>query len=221
MLFKERIKHLLNKYSQKSYAQEGEDLVLAYHLHNKKTGFYIDVGAHHPMHLSNSYYFYQQGWRGINIEPMPGSLKLFNQYRPRDINLELPIAKEAKFLTYHIFNETAYNSFDKELAQSRCAINKCKMIKTIEMKTFTLAEILKSHLPPKQMIDFLTIDAEGLDLEVLESNDWEVYRPTMVLVEILNNQLENIKDNGLYQFLTNKNYKLFAKTINTYFFETL
>jgi len=71
------------------------------------------------------------------------------------------------------------------------------------------------------MIDFLTIDAEGLDLEVLESNDWEVYRPTMVLVEILNNQLENIKDNGLYQFLTNKNYKLFAKTINTYFFETL
>lgn len=55
----------------------------------KKIGFYVDVGAHHPMRFSNTYFFYRMGWSGINIDAMPGSMKEFKKYRRRDINLEL------------------------------------------------------------------------------------------------------------------------------------
>jgi len=195
--------------------------VLDYHLQQKKTGFYIDIGAHHPTHLSNSYFFYKKGWRGINIEAMPGSIQLFNKFRPRDINLELPIGLDGKNLTYHIFKETAYNTFDEELAHSRSTVNKCKIINTISLKTFTLAEILKDHLPAGQNIDFLSIDVEGLDLEALKSNDWELYHPNLILVEILKHHLENIHDSNIHKYLLNKGYKLFAKTINTFFFEAI
>jgi hypothetical protein len=75
----------------RSYSQEGEDRVLAHVLDigRRDPGFYVDVGAHHPQRFSNTYAFYLAGWRGLNIEPRPGSLSLFQRLRPRDINLNL------------------------------------------------------------------------------------------------------------------------------------
>ena len=70
------------------YSQNGEDLILNRFLENKKNGFYIDIGAHHPIRFSNTYLFYKKGWRGINIDAMPGSMDLFNKIRSRDINIE-------------------------------------------------------------------------------------------------------------------------------------
>ena len=64
----------INRHYQKSYAQEGEDLILYRMIYGKiDKGFYVDVGAHHPKRFSNTYFFYRKGWRGINVEPMPGS----------------------------------------------------------------------------------------------------------------------------------------------------
>lgn len=88
-----------------SFSQEGEDMILRKLLDRKTTGFYIDVGAHHPQRFSNTYFFYLKGWSGINIDPIPGRMKLFNQLRNRDINLEIGISESKKSLTYYIFNE--------------------------------------------------------------------------------------------------------------------
>lgn len=83
----------ITKYHTKSYAQEGEDMILHRIFERQSVGFYVDVGAHHPFRFSNTYLFYQKGWRGINIDAMPNSMRLFNRFRPRDINLECGISK--------------------------------------------------------------------------------------------------------------------------------
>lgn len=73
------------------YSQEGEDMVLRKIFKNQKKGFYVDIGAHHPKRFSNTHLLYKKGWKGINIDVTPGSIKLFNQLRPRDTNLELGV----------------------------------------------------------------------------------------------------------------------------------
>ena len=79
------------EFGRLSFSQYGEDLVLG-SLLAKKEGFYVDVGSYDPIRFSNTYYFYRQGWRGINIDPMPGSKKIFDDRRPRDINIEVGIS---------------------------------------------------------------------------------------------------------------------------------
>mgnify|MGYP001334584774 CR=1 FL=1 len=78
---------------------------------NQAKGFYIDVGAHHPKRFSNTYLFYKRGWSEINIDAMPGSMKIFDKQRPRDINIEKPVSNEKKIMDFYIFNEPALNSF--------------------------------------------------------------------------------------------------------------
>ncbi|MFM6346540.1 MAG: hypothetical protein ACKPFK_15520, partial [Dolichospermum sp.] len=93
------------KYHNISYSQEGEDLILARFFEKEKNGFYVDIGAHHPQRFSNTYYFYLKGWSGINIDAMPGSMKIFDDLRPLDINLEIPISDKSEILTYYEFDE--------------------------------------------------------------------------------------------------------------------
>lgn len=205
-----------NTYSHSSfsYSQEGEDLILRRIFDGKVRGFYVDVGAHHPQRYSNTYYFYLHGWRGINVDAMPGSMTLFNALRPQDINVEAGIAKERKELTYYMFDEPALNTFDEELARGRDKTAYNIIGKKVSL-TKTLAEVLDEHLPPKQGIDFLSVDVEGFDLEVLESNNWDRYRPSCILVECTDFSLEESEKNEVYRYLKRKNYLLVAKTANT------
>ena len=78
----------ITRFATKSYSQEGEDLLLRRIFEHQKNGFYVDVGAHHPFRFSNTYLLYKCGWRGINIDAMPGSMRLFRRFRARDINIE-------------------------------------------------------------------------------------------------------------------------------------
>ncbi|MFM6476289.1 MAG: hypothetical protein ACKPGH_22810, partial [Dolichospermum sp.] len=107
-----------------SFSQDGEDIVIAELFNNKPEGFYVDVGAHHPQRFSNTYYFYLNGWSGINIDAMPGSMKIFDDLRPRDINLEIPISDKSEILTYYEFDETSINSFSLPLSHERIKTSK-------------------------------------------------------------------------------------------------
>src|SRR5262249_8232028 len=77
---------------RQSYSQEGEDLILDRILDSKRTGFYIDVGCHHPFRFSNSYLFYRRGWQGICVDPLPEAKSSFRRYRPRDTFVETAVA---------------------------------------------------------------------------------------------------------------------------------
>jgi FkbM family methyltransferase len=204
-----------------SYSQEGEDLILERFLHDKPNGIFVDIGAHHPIRFSNTYKFYRKGWRGINIDAMPGSMKSFFEVRPEDINLEVAVANDETTLVYYIFNEPALNTFSEIEAKKKDGLNNYKIIDKIELKTQRLETILDKYLPQNKKIDFLTVDVEGLDFEVLRSNNWGKYKPGFILVEDLQNDLEKINSNDLYKFMKSNGYKLVAKTFNTLFFKLL
>jgi len=205
-------------YALKSYSQEGEDMILRRMFEGQETGFYVDVGAHHPKRFSNTYFFYKQGWRGINIDAMPGSMKLFKKIRSKDINLEKAIADKKQDLTYYIFNEPALNGFSKDLSEKRNDKSSYFIKSTKDIETSTLEEVLDENLPMNQIIDFLSIDVEGLDFVVLKSNNFEKYKPKVILIEILGSSLFEIKDNEIFKFLQNFGYSVYAKTVNTYIF---
>jgi len=201
------------------YSQGAEDIILASIFGNREKGFWVDVGAHHPQRFSNTYLFSLKGWTGINIDALPGSMAIFKKMRPNDINLEIPIFNERKKLTYFQFNEPALNGFSEELSLERNGIGGAEIIKRVEMEGFPLKDILAEHLPKDQnTIDFLSVDVEGYDLPVLESNNWNTYRPKVVLVELLNRSMEKLKSDPVVLFLEKKNYQLFAKACQTAFF---
>ena len=209
----------LNEHSNISYSQEGEDLILNRIFESQKDGFYIDIGEHHPKRFSNTYLFYKKGWKGINIDAMPGSMKLFNFFRPRDVNIETPISSNSEELTYYIFNDPALNGFSKELSEERNKLDHHKIVSSVKLKTKTLKEILTENLDKHQVIDFMTIDVEGMELEVIKSNDWKSFCPKVLIIEILQNDSENIIYNEIYEFLKAKNYQFFGKTYNSFFFK--
>ena len=208
------------EYHNISYSQDGEDIVIAELFNDKQGGFYVDVGAHHPQRFSNTYYFYLKGWSGINIDAMPGSMKIFDDLRSRDINLEIPISDKSEILTYYEFDEPALNSFSLPLSQKRIKTSSYKIIAETQLKTQTLAEVLDKHLPPEQTIDFLSIDVEGLDYQVMSSNNWDKYKPKVLLVEDLElSSLKNINTSKVCLFLEERGYVLLAKTMRTLIFK--
>lgn len=202
----------------KSYSQEGEDALLNRIFSNTKTGFYVDVGAHHPRRFSNTYYFYKHGWRGINIDAMPGSMEAFKSIRPRDINLEVAVMERSEVATYFQFNDPALNGFSEALSISRDGFQDYVIERSIKIEGLPLKNILDKYMPAGVDIDFISIDVEGLDFEVLRSNDWLVYRPKLVLIEMLVSTFESIVNNEIYDFMKMQGYQLYAKTLNTVFF---
>lgn len=208
----------IDTYFIKSYSQEGEDMILRRMFGNQKTGFYVDIGAHHPKRFSNTYYFYKKGWTGINIDAMPGSMALFNKSRPRDINIEKPISDKKEKLTYYSFNEPALNSFSKSYSDEMAQLPPYYVKETIELETSTLEDVLDSCMPQDTVIDFFSVDVENWDLKVLKSNSFKKYTPKAILVEVLENSFSDIEKNEISIYLKEFNYSVYAKAVNTVIF---
>jgi FkbM family methyltransferase len=182
-------------------------------------GFYVDVGAHHPVRYSNTYFFYNKGWKGINIEPTPTAIRPFKILRSRDINLNIGVATNPGNLTFYCFNEPALNTFSEDVALAVDGKdNKYKIIKRVKVEVLPLRDILNTHLPEGVKIDFLTVDVEGLDFDVLKSNDWDKFSPEYLLVEG-HIDFEEVFSYDIYQYLKERNYKLVAKTLRTLIFK--
>jgi len=218
------IKHTIKKYicklnpSTSTFSLCGEDRILSYLFLRQDSGFYVDIGAYDPIDCSNTYLFYEKGWRGINIDARPGSMNSFNRWRPRDINLEVAVANKEDSLTYYQLTESAstMNSFSQEFLKELGMED--KIVSQSQIKTDQLASILDKYLPPSTPIDFLSVDVEGMDLEVLKSNDWVAYRPKVVLVESIARNLETLSKVDIIDFMVSHDYECFAKTPNGVFF---
>lgn len=189
-------------------------MLLARFFGEQEEGFYVDVGAHHPFLFSNTQALYERGWRGINIDAMPGSMKAFRRYRPHDINLEAGVGGSSAASKFFVFNVPALNTFDEVLARSRNAAP-FRIERVIEVAVSPLAQLLERHVPRGRAIDLLTVDVEGSDLAVLETNDWDAFRPRVVLVESYGSTLADVERDPAASFLRNVGYVPLAKTINT------
>lgn len=175
-----------------SYSQYQEDLILDA-IFRKDDGFYVDIGANDPEKFSNTYRFYLRGWTGINIEPQPKKIALFESKRQKDINLNLGIDTEPSELDFYNLKTDTLSTFDEALAKNHCNRFKTEIEEIIPVKVDRLDQVFKDHLPPSVEIDFMSIDTEGFDTKVIMSNDWEKYRPRVVVIEV-GDQVDFIMD---------------------------
>lgn len=190
---------LIGHYAQTHYSQFGEDIVLT-KLFSKKDGFYVDVGAHHPRRYSNTYLLHKRGWRGVNIDPNPYTVALFNKARPHDTNICAGVGSKSETREYYMFSDPAVNTFMESEAKQWMNKSWIAYLGTQSVPVMPLRDMLVSvaDLPP---IDVLSIDARGMDMEVLRSNDWKKCTPKVVVVESSTFDVRNPVANSVYAFL--------------------
>ena len=153
-----------------SWSQGGEDLALLHAIMEKRNGLFIDIGAHHPSRFSVTRYLYQMGWSGVNVDANQELINAFNEVRTRDVNLCAAVGLEPKY-TFTIFEEAAISTLDSEWRKKFISENN-KIVKEVEVEGRKLRSIL-DDFQPRQRIDLLSIDAEGSDLQVLQSLEFE------------------------------------------------
>ena len=199
-----------------SFSQEGEDKILDRLFSNKNQGFYVDIGAHHPFRFSNTQLFYLKGWRGINVDATNGSMQLFKDLRPEDINIECCITSDAREVQLDVYNEPALNSIISGRAAEMP--NQFYVTEQVKMDSRRLEDILDEHLPSGVEIDFMNIDVEGADLEVMHSSNWAKYRPRVLVVEDGRFEISNPNASKLFSFCQEVGYKIYAKLVNSLIF---
>lgn len=188
-------------YGNLSFSQYGEDLVAWKMFKSKRNGFYIDIGAHHPFRYSNTQLLYVNGWEGINIDPSPKVKQMFDRVRNRDNNLAIAVGKKINGGTFYLFSDSAFNTLNKEIAEKVNASGQSRLIGTQKIAINTLNAIFTKYAKHKQ-IDFLNIDTEGTELEILQSNNWKRFKPQVICIENFRNK------SAISEFLSQKGYKL-------------
>lgn len=164
-----------------SYAQNYEDVMLWRALKHIKNGFYVDVGAAWPDEDSVTKAFYENGWQGINIEPNSEHYETLIRQRPRDINLKVAVADSVGRLVMNFVPNTGLSTAIEEFAEQHKSFG--WTTNRQEVSQTTLKIILSEYIQKNQPIHFLKVDVEGLEDAVLRGNDWEAYRPWIVVVE--------------------------------------
>jgi FkbM family methyltransferase len=164
-----------------SYAQNGEDVLLDRVFPRGKPGFYIDVGASDPQVASVTKHFYDLGWRGINIEPTTGSFERLVAERSRDVNLNVALSDRTGEMAFHEFaaGDSGVSTASEATAARHHGSGLASQQRTVA--TMTLAEVCEKHAVTE--IDFLSVDVEGHEAQVLAGADWKRWRPRVVVVE--------------------------------------
>ena len=179
-------------------------------MHLPNNGLYVDIGAYSPTECSNTYSFYKQGWHGINVDATPGVIDSFKLLRSRDINLNLAIGNNTEDIVFYSWGTPCvFNTADPSIVKERNAILGKKAVENT-VKCITLAELLDTHLPKNTKIDFLTIDVEGLDFDVLKSNNWHRYRPELVVAEVYADDINQLINDELFQYMKRNDYECIA-----------
>lgn len=197
---------LFTRYPYVSYSRSGEDIIFEEYFQNQRNGFYIDIGAYHPINFSNSYKYYLKGWRGINIDPSEEAIKAFKLIRPLDINLQIAVGDEEGEIDYFSFSgDDSMNTVSKSFADAAFLNYKLEITSVKKVPILPLAKILNQYLPVNTAIDFFSIDVEGYDLKVLKSNDWTKYRPKVVCVELAANMYD-VMNSEIVGFMEQNQY---------------
>jgi FkbM family methyltransferase len=165
-----------------SYAQNAEDVRLRRAFAGQSTGFYIDVGANDPVENSITQHFYEKGWTGINVDPAPGPFAKIARDRRRDINLNVGCSKREGTLV--LYAARGHASGLSSFTATEVEVHKGQGLgfDEITVPVTTLASICRQHVG-NRTIDFLSIDVEGHEREVLEGADFDAFRPRVIVIE--------------------------------------
>ena len=201
---------------KKSYSMDGEDLEIIKHFEGITSGYYVDAGCYHPLHLSNTYLLYKKNWRGINIDLSKFSIDLFNYMRPEDININVAISSNDEEINCYYQKDFSQLTTTKKKQAEKYIQG---IVKEKKIKSNKLTTILNNTKYKNRKIDFLNIDLEGADIDALKSLDFKIYRPKVICIEIYDSIIE---DSEIYTFLIKLSYiKKWSGTISHIFVDGL
>ena len=167
-----------------SFSQSGEDVLVARLLRRLgvSTPTYLDIGANHPWRLNNTALLYIEGYRGVLIEPHPDHYRTLCKRRPGDRVVHAGIgAAAAASADFFVMSNPYLHTFSLEEAQAICAEGRAEMIETLQLPILSINEAIASHFD--QAPNFVSLDTEGLDEQILESFDFSRCRPEVFCVE--------------------------------------
>ena len=222
---KDKVQEELSKYE--SYSQTGEDRIVDFLLNyggNAKKGIsYLDIGCNDWRNLSNSYYLYRRGIRGVLIDANPIYVEEIKIFRPEDIVLNCGIGKEhSKELEFNIVNQSDVSSFNiKTIEEAKKRSPWLEIVKKIKVPVYTLDEIYEKYFVKVPTI--VSLDVEGDELGILKSSNFEKYRPYIFIIETIEYRekisLDN-KRNDIVEFMKKNNYEEYAFTgVNSIFID--
>jgi FkbM family methyltransferase len=202
-------------FKKKSYSMDKEDLVIDEYFKNKNKGFYVDVGCYHPLQRNNTMLLYQKGWRGINIDISDFSIKLFNFLRPDDFNLNVAVSNKEGEIDMFFQKKLSQLSTTKENSAKNAFQGNILNKKILSRK---LTSILDEGKYKDKKIDFLNIDAEGADFEILQSLDLNKYSPELICIEVIEKDLEN---SDVFNLLYKNRYKKIWSGVFSHIFKKI
>ena len=204
---------------QSSYAQCGEDLILNFLFGLLKISkpTYLDIGAHHPTYLSNTYLFYRNGSTGVCIEPDPRLYLGIKAGRPRDICLNIGIAAGGdNNLKFYVFNDPTMNTFSETIKQEQLRAG-LVLQQELRVEVQSINTVIARHFP--SCPNLVSLDTEGMDLAILQTLDFNLYRPEVFCIETLTNT-DVRKMSEIISFMISQGYVVYADTfLNTIFVE--
>ena len=206
-----------------SYSQTGEDRIVKFVLDalDVKEPRYLDIGAHHPQKLSNTFLFYQAGASGVLVEPNPAFAELVRATRPRDKCLNVGMAgKSGVDVPFYVMASDTLSTFSKAEADRMVAECRQEICEVRKLEVLSVADVLDTHFPTG--VDYVSMDVEGLELELLEGFDFEKNRPAVLCIETLSYAIDGTgkKADDVISFLIDHRYTVHADThINTIFVE--
>lgn len=195
-----------------SFSKSGDDVQLMKLINQSTPGTYVDIGCWHPIKASNSYFFSLRNWKGICIDPNPELEKLYKKFRPNDVFINCAVGETDANLNYYMLsdNNSSMNTLNLDFLKKHDLEKDIK--KTITIPTFSLKDILDKNISANERLDFFDVDVEGFDLEVLQSNDWNKYRPKIVVTET-DISLKKDVVSEITSYLESVNYRLVGKTV--------
>lgn len=198
------------------YSFEGEDTLADFLLRARigtRVGCYVDVGANHPIHNSNTYWFYRRGWRGVCIDPTPGFAAAHARSRPRDVFVESGVGVEDE-LEFHTFEESRYNTFSQDLATRHRDRGEQYAFST-RVPVRPLMTILERCKVAPESVDLFSVDVEGHELAVLSGIDWQRFRPAVVIAEVFATSLPDLLVDPVNLLLEQAGYVAASKLHNS------
>lgn len=186
---KQKIEHEIFHYNRKrisgtiSYSQCGEDLIVQYifTLRGIAKPSYLDIGAHHPLALSNTALFYKKGCRGINIEANPNLIKYFKRLRPKDISINVGVGAVESVMSFYIMEDSTLSTFSEPESTKMIAAGK-KLREIIKVPVLPINNVIQKY-SHGQFPDFLSLDVEGIDFEILKGIQFNSSYPKIICVE--------------------------------------
>ena len=201
---------------KKQYSCFGEDLFIKDFFENDNEGYYVDVGSYHPFFWNNTYLLYKKKWNGVNIDANPLSTELFNIARKDDYNFNVAVTNQNKnkIKLFYRRKMNVLNTTDENFAKR----NFPNGYESRDIECLSLNNILEKTRFKNKIIDFLNVDVENTEKDVLESLNFDIYKPKLICVEIHEENKESFKNNPTFKFLDEKGYKIVWKKEYSYIF---